>query len=135
MNKQTITALCLMLSMGIACSKQNDKKANACAFVPAKVLRYDCDIVIIQVLTSDLIGDAQWVNVHNGNRYDNVVFVKTGCDPIGNRNDPFGIFYVKLGPPVTNLLRCGVQCQAIPSSPPTTEKSILEQSQSACDNE
>ena len=50
-----------------------EKSSSECKLVPAKVLRYDCDRVIFQLLTTKAIGDANWEDVQTGQRYNNVV--------------------------------------------------------------
>jgi len=66
----------------ISCTKMNcdshDKKSD-CDLIPAKIIRYDCDRVIFQLLTDEKIGDKSWTDSASGLTYQNVASCFNTC--------------------------------------------------------
>jgi len=105
-----------------------------CELIPAKVIRYDCDRVIFQLLTEERIGDSQWQDARTGIRYSNVVSYYNNCR-IGalTNNCEIDTLYVKVKKINENLSAADcIQCQAISDSPPQTRVDFMDISITAC---
>ena len=105
-----------------------------CEFIPAKVIRYDCDRVIFQLLTEERIGDSQWEDKRTGERYSNVVSYYNTCR-IGalTNNCEIDTLYVKVKKTTAHLTNGNcIQCQAISDSPPQTRVDFVDISITAC---
>lgn len=131
--RRTTALLMIILSTAIfSCAKH---KHRDCALIPAKILRYDCDRVILQLLTNEHIGDNNWTDVQNGNAYTNVASYYNTCQIASFTNGRFDTVYVKAetihDDPFVN--GC-VQCMVASPDPPKT-KIVLKEIQTApCDS-
>lgn len=89
----------------------------------AKVLRYDCDRVILQVLDNRIDGDAEWTDTRNGNTYSNVVSYYNTCAFSFATNNVITDIYIEGAVVTTDPLAAAgcMQCQAISPAPPQTK--------------
>ncbi len=113
----------------VACNKQE----SDCELVPAKIIRYDCDRVIVQFLSPERIGDSSWKDEQTGTIYTNVASYFNTCKIALITNGAFVTLYVKAEPinaPGTDP-DC-YQCQAIPIAPPATMVNFTEIAESPC---
>jgi hypothetical protein len=121
-----------VITVPFACKKST----SDCSLVPAKVIRYDCDRVILQLMTSQPIGDNQWTDVFTGNTYQNVVSYYNTCQVSTITNGELVTIYVK--PELTqqdlSLPDC-YQCQAISNNPPQTKVLLTEIQEVPCNME
>ena len=110
-----------------------NEQTNSCSLMPAKIIRFDCDRVIFQLLTNDFAGDAEWTDVHTGNRYNNVVYWFNNCGLSAGNHDLMDTVYIN--PERITVPRypenC-VQCQAVSSNPPQTMVEVTEISDAPC---
>ncbi len=110
-----------------------EKSTSECKLIPAKVLRYDCDRVIFQLLTPDTIGDADWEDVQTRQRYSNVVSYYNNCKIEKFTNGEKITLYVTLKEPDINpAIGDCVRCQAVSQDPPKTKVDFAEISKSPC---
>ena len=93
-----------------------------CDLVPVKIIRYDCDRVIFQILDSNAVGDAVWEDVQTGQRYNNVVSFYNTCKIASLTNGEMRTLYVSITSPASNqqLPDC-YHCEALSQSPPLTK--------------
>lgn len=111
-----------------------EKSSSECKLIPAKVLRYDCDRVIFQLLTTETIGDANWEDVQTGQRYSNVVSYYNTCKIAELANGEKVTLYVNLKEPEINpVIGDCVRCQAISQDPPQTKVDFAEISKEPCE--
>lgn len=119
----------LMLISFSACNKCKED----CELIPAKLIRYDCDQVIFQLLINEMPGDNTWTDVNSGQVYSNVVSCFNTCEIAAITNGEYVTLYVKpekteLHFPVTDCF----QCQAIANHPPNTKVIFKEMSTKPC---
>lgn len=134
MKKLFTTALLSVCVLFFSCKKES---RCSCNFVKAKVLRYDCDRVILQLLNSSINGDATWTDITTGNTYTNVVSYYNTCVFATVTGGAVTEVYLK-SPVVVNeqAIATGcVQCQAISQAPPQTKIDAAEISISGCDDD
>lgn len=127
-----LLALFAILSVAmISCTKTT----NDCSLIAAKIIRYDCDRVIFQLMTDDIIGDSNWTDVETGISYTNVVSYYNTCQVASLTNGEKSALYVQ--PQITseNLVApdCA-QCQALPKNPPQTKVVFTKIQKQACDS-
>lgn len=109
------------------------KEVNECKLVPVKILRADCDRVIFQLLSSDGIGDPQWVNVQTGMQYENVFYCKDVCAIASMGKGVSDTLYVAIKKNYdASILGDCVTCQAISQDPPATLVEFTEMSLTPC---
>lgn len=114
-----------------ACSKTKED----CQLIPAKVIRYDCDRVIFQLLTNELIGDNTWLDVYSGQSYRNVVSCFSTCEIAAITLGEYSTLYVNLEKTEQPLPPADCyQCQAIAKDPPVTKVIFKSISSGPCDN-
>ncbi len=126
-----IVGFAALLSL-LSCDK--NKTPTNCGVIPAKIIRYDCDRVIFQLLTNETIGDANWTDVQTGQNYSNVVYYKNTCAiaPFSNGGKPtlyVNLKKVTIDVPITN--DC-VQCEALSQNPPATQVDMIDISATLC---
>lgn len=130
--KKTISLLLAVLTLNIftAC----DKCWEECRLIPAKVIRYDCDQVIFQLLTNEILGDSTWLDVNSGQVYSNVVSCFNTCEIAAITKGEYMTLYVN--PEKTDLplppADC-FQCQAIANDPPKTRMIFSDISTKPCE--
>lgn len=96
-------------------------------------MRYDCDRVIFQLLTTEAIGDANWEDVQTGQRYSNVVSYYNICKIAEFAKGEKITLYVTLKEPEINpAIGDCYRCQTISQDPPQTKIDFAEISQSPC---
>lgn len=115
----------------ISCRKEN---GNTCDLIPAKILRVDCDRIIFQLETSEMIGDNTWTNIDDNTTYDNVVMYRNTCK-IAEKTNGYAnmVLYVdpeKITSP-ENPANC-IECQAISRNPPLQWVDFKTISDQAC---
>lgn len=111
-----------------------EKSSSECKLVPAKVLRYDCDRVIFQLLTSETIGDANWEDVQTGQQYSNVVSYYNNCKIAELTNGEKITLYVTLKEPEINpAIGDCYRCLAISQNPPQTKVDFAVISKYPCE--
>ena len=129
MKKTTILFFVAMLVLIISCKKEN----TDCDLIAAKILRYDCDRVILQLPQSSGMGDANWTDVQTGISYNNVVYYRNTC-----RISAFApncekiTLYVRAEQFENPSLPECFQCQAVSQNPPNTMVDLLEISLTDC---
>lgn len=90
-----------------------------CNLVAAKILRYDCDRVIFQILDNKSVGDAVWEDVHTGQLYTNVVSYYNTCKIASLTNGEMVTLYVNVKKSGTQpITKDCYQCQAVSPNPP-----------------
>ncbi len=128
------TTLSLMV-LAVVASLISCKKSNIdCSLIPAKIIRYDCDRVIVQILSPNIIGDSTWVDIQSGQPYANVVSFYNTCKIAELTKGQLMTIFIK--PDTTNLapiISC-YQCLAVSPSPPQTKIDFTEISLSGCEN-
>ena len=131
MKKRNLIAVSIALLIAFSSCEKCEVECN---LVPAKVIRYDCDRVIFQLLTNEVIGDANWEDVQTGQRYNNVVSYYNTCKIGELTNGEKITLYVSLKKPDnnTNNPDCN-QCQAISQDPPQTKVDFAEISKAPCE--
>jgi hypothetical protein len=114
-----------------ACEKATD---NSCNPIAAKIIRYDCDRVIFQLLTTEAIGDANWEDVQTGQQYTNVVSYYNNCKIKELTNGEKATLYVTLKQPAINptIPDC-FRCEALSQFPPQTKVDFTEISKEPCE--
>lgn len=132
-NKIIITFILLNQFFLISCKKEN----SSCKLIPTKLIRFDCDRVIFQLLSSENIGDATWTDIKTGIQYSNVVAYSNTCaiNFINNGILVYDTLYVnpiKLNDRV--IVPDCFQCQAISDNPPLTNVDFLSISLTPCTN-
>lgn len=129
--KKLITTLLLPLLLFSACCKEKEE----CGLVPAKLIRFDCDRAIFQLLTDQVIGDPAWTDVNSGRQYNNVVSCFNTCEIAAITNGQFMTLYVNLEKTdqVLPVADC-VQCQAVANDPPDTNVIFKTISGQPCGN-
>lgn len=92
-----------------------------CNLTPAKIIRYDCDRVIFQLLSTDTIGDADWVDVQTGKRFSNVVSYNNTCKIAELTKGKMMTLYISIakGGIKADIGDCS-RCEALSQSPPQT---------------
>lgn len=131
--KILIILVFLSQSLFISCKKTND----FCKLIPTKLIRFDCDRVIFQLLSSENIGDATWTDIKTGIQYSNVVAYSNTCaiNFLNNGILVYDTLYVnpiKLNDRV--IVSDCFQCQAISDNPPVTNVDFLSISLTPCTN-
>jgi hypothetical protein len=112
------------------------KKTNvSCDFIQDKIIRYDCDRVIVQLQSTKLIGDSMWTDVKSGKEYENIVSLFNTCKIAELTRGELKTIYFK--PDISNQsdnTPCS-QCLAISQNPPKTYIRFTEISLSPCENQ
>jgi len=131
MKKLFLSSLVLSLGIQFASCKKMDcdshQPKTGCELIPAKIIRYDCDRVIFQLLTNEKIGDENWTDESSGETYQNVASCFNTC-PISNiTKGNMVTLYVKLKE-TEEFLTNGdcFQCLAISSNVPKKQIDFLE---------
>ncbi len=109
------------------------KSDTDCNLIAAKIIRYDCDRVIFQLLTTESIGDTEWEDVQTGQRYSNVVSYYNTCKISELANGEMLTLYVSLNQPDNNTNIPCYQCLAVSQNPPQTQVDFVEISKSPCE--
>ncbi len=111
-----------------------EKAASDCELIPAEIIRYDCDRVIFKLHTSQNIGDADWVDVQNGQHHSNVVSYYNTCAVSAITNGEMKTLYVKLKKVNEDLVdgNC-IQCLAISQNPPQSKVDFTTVSAEPCE--
>ena len=131
MNKILLFTATVILS--IACSSC-EKCDVDCGLVPAKIIRFDCDRVIFQILDSTVAGDARWEDVQTGLTYHNVVSYYNTCEIASITNGEKATLYVSIKPAAgsAQLPDCS-HCEALSQSPPQTKVDLYNISTQPCE--
>ncbi|MEJ7913207.1 MAG: hypothetical protein WKF70_08635 [Chitinophagaceae bacterium] len=111
------------------------KQTSDCKLVAAKIIRYDCDRVIFQLLTSESIGDPDWIDrtTQVGKRYSNVVSYHNICAVNKLTNGSYDTLYVQIKKDDLEYhSRECIQCQAISVDPPQRKVNFTEIRNSPC---
>ncbi len=134
MKKLTVLGSGLLLLLAFSsCGKC---MVDDCQLIRAKIIRYDCDRVIFQLLTTANIGDAAWKDANSGTIYRNVVSYYNTCKIDGLANGISDTLYVRVKLTNENLKNPGCyQCLATSAEPPQTRVEFTEISLSPCDGE
>lgn len=143
MKKIFLLSLTLATAIQFAsCKKMNcdtpDKKTE-CELIPAKILRYDCDRVILELLTTEKIGDDNWIDEASGITYHNVASCFNTC-PISeitkNNFSMVSTLYVRIKQ-TEEFITNGdcVQCQAISTNVPNKQIDFVEIKTEPCTGE
>jgi len=130
--KISIALVLICQTLLLSCKKEN----TDCYLIPAKILRADCDRIIFQLLTSESIGDANWVDVRTGQQYSNVVAYSNTCaiSEILNNSSTDTLYVNPIKLTDRTLVPDCYQCQAISENPPLTNVDFKEISLSACND-
>ena len=131
MKKRNLFALSLILMIAFTSCEKCDPECNQ---LEAKIIRYDCDRVIFQLLTAEAIGDPVWEDVQTGERYNNVVSYYNTCNIAKLTNGKKITLYVTLKQPSAEALTPGCyRCEALSQSPPQTKVDFAGVSKSLCE--
>ena len=126
-------ALCLLLAFFslVSCKKSTD----GCTLIPVKILRYDCDRVIMQLLCNNQIGDSSWTDVHTGSTYTNVVSYYNTCQIAELTSGQMDTLYANVQTTIDILFNqdC-MQCQAMSQDPPQTRVVLSQLQKEPCNN-
>ena len=143
MKKIILASLVLATAIQFAsCKKINcntpDKKAE-CELIPAKIIRYDCDRVIFELLTNEKIGDDNWTDEASGITYHNVASCFNTCQISEITKGNFlmvATLYVKIKQ-TEEFITNGdcMQCQAISTNVPNKQIDFLEIKTEPCKGE
>jgi hypothetical protein len=131
MKKITILCFAVVLMFAFSSCEKND---SDCALVPAKILRYDCDRVIFQILSSDFTGDANWVDVSTGQQYSNVVSYYNTCKISELTNGEKTTIYVEPRLMEQNNAAPCYQCLAVSPNPPQIKVDFRVIATNPCSN-
>jgi len=128
--KKTVVALSLLAVVfaGSSCEKQD----SSCNLVPARIIRYDCDRVIFQMLGGEFAGDADWTDVLTGAHYANVVSYYNTCAIAKLTNGRMDTLYVEPKRSTQAIAPDCAQCQAISPNPPLTQVDFLSVQTASC---
>jgi len=126
--------ICFLLTFS-SCNKCIEKCVNECDLIPAKVIRYDCDRIIFQLLTDEAIGDSNWEDVQTGLRYPNIVSCYKTCEILALTKGEMTTLYVQIKPGdnMDATIDCA-QCKAISPSPPQRKVDFVKIEKHPCDN-
>lgn len=127
------TSLILVVALALISFSSCEKCLEDCELIPAKVIRYDCDRVIFQLLTNEMLGDNTWTDVNSGQVYSNVVSYAGICEIVAITKGEYSTIYVK--PEKTELPSSAgdcIQCQAISNQPPNTKVIFKEIATQPC---
>ena len=110
-----------------------EKCEPECNLMAAKIIRYDCDRVILKLLSNETIGDANWKDVQTGQTYSNVVSYYNTCKVLSLTKGEKLTLYVALkqpnsGPDIPDCSRC----EALSQHPPLAKIDFAEISKSSC---
>ncbi|MBC7936486.1 MAG: hypothetical protein H7Y86_14145 [Rhizobacter sp.] len=120
-----------LISMA-ACKKTNDTE---CDRIGAKIIKYECDRVIFQLLTDENIGDADWEDYQTGQHYSNVVSWYNTCAVTELTQGQLSTLYVNIGTENSDPGNANCyQCLALPINPPTTKVEFTDLSLLPCDS-
>lgn len=141
MKKTTLTVLTLaMIVTSSSCekmdcmpTKKKNKKNTDCGIIPAKIIRYDCDRVIFQLISNESIGDLNWEDKTTGIKYNNVVSYYNTCEINNLTNGELSTVYVNLQQTAQNphTSDC-VQCEALSDNVPNTKVDFSSVSKEPC---
>jgi hypothetical protein len=131
MKKRNLFAVTIALLVTFSSCEKCDVE---CGLVAVKIIRYDCDRVIFQLLTTTPIGDSDWEDVQTGQRYSNVVSCYNTCKITELTNGKKLTLYVSLKEPEINpaIENCW-RCRAISQAPPQTKVDFAVISKSPCE--
>lgn len=131
MKQSNLFAAAVILFIAFSGCEKNDSE---CELVPAKIIRYDCDRVIFQLMTAQTIGDADWEDVETGLHYRNVVSYYNTCRIAALTNGEKTTLYVQVGDdsPGHQNPNC-IQCLAISPAPPQKKVDLMDISTSTCE--
>ena len=126
-----LPVLAIMAIISTSCEKMIMKcKKETCDLIPAKIIRYDCDRVIFQLMTKDILGDPNWKDTQTGITYSNVVSYYNTCKITEISKGEMSTLYVKLKKSdYDNQIPC-YQCLVVSQDPPQTKTDfeIIEKS-------
>lgn len=126
---RVIVVLIVVMVFYNACTKCEP----GCNLIPATVIRYDCDRVIFKLLTTENIGDAEWVDSHTGERHQNVVSFNNTCLIATITNGEKKTLYVSLEKTAHQRNLDCIQCEALSTNPPQTAVEFTRISKSPCE--
>jgi len=130
MKKTILSAFVVAAIAGLASCK---KESENCDRVAAKIIRYDCDRVIFQLLTTENIGDTDWQDMQSGTRYNNVVYYNNTCAITNLTNGNKDTLYVSIKRTYENNYDSNcVQCLAVSLNHPQTKIDFTEIARTAC---
>ncbi len=128
-----INLLLCLVAVLFAISSCKKCKPAVCNLIAAKVIRYDCDRVIFQLLSNQAIGDADWEDVQTGLHYSNVVSYYDNCAISTITNNNIATIYVNVKKISDNLNNPNCyQFLAVSSNPPVTKVNFLSISKEPC---
>jgi len=126
----------LLLLIGIislaSCKKTGE---DTCPKIGARIIKYECDRVIFQLLTDQYAGDADWQDPQTGQHYSNVVSWYNTCAVAEFTNGRLDTIYVNVSPETTDPLPISCnQCLALPLNPPNTKVEMRDLGTVPCDS-
>jgi len=125
--------LSVIIIAAVASFTSCKKESNDCSLVAAKIIRYDCDRVIFQLLTTESIGDADWQDLQTGSHYNNVVYYQNTCAIASLTSGNKDTLYVNIKRTYENDYDSNcIQCRAISPNPPQTKVDFTEISRTPC---
>lgn len=128
--KILVIALFVLLITFVSCKKDRPK----CNLIPVKVLRYDCDRVILQFLTNEFKGDNTWKDTQTGQTYFNVASYYNTCKIAEITQGNKEVFYVSLKELEINSTNSDcAQCTGISQKPPIAKVDFSKISKTYCE--
>ncbi|MFN8253072.1 MAG: hypothetical protein U0V75_14485 [Ferruginibacter sp.] len=109
-----------------------DKCKIESSCIPARILRYDCDRVILQLQSSQQIGDSSWTDVQTGTRYTNVVWYDNTCLVSAVTGGQKQTIFVTLGKTEDTDQSGCMECTAVSANPPVTRVYFKNISRDTC---
>lgn len=132
MKRLSLNIISLFLIANFISCKKN---AGDCNLVAAKIIRYDCNRVIFQLLTPESIGDADWQDTQTGTLYSNVVSYYNTCAVASLTSGRLDTLYVGIRKSNERLWDSDCnQCLAISNNPPQTKVDFKKIAKSPCEN-
>lgn len=108
----------ILLLLGSSCKKEFSKE---CELIPAQIIKFDCDRVILKLETTKKIGDSEWTDVISNEKFSNVVSFYDICLIRQITNGEKIKLYVNLEVDNVNSIPGCRGCQAISLSPPRSK--------------
>lgn len=116
----------------LSCKKINEN--SHC--LSGKIIRIDCDRVIIEIISHERIGQETWVNALSGDSYNNVIASPDNCAILEATNtlaQPDDTLYFTASR-IDSISQndCQLQCQAISLEPPVVNYHLSKISTKPC---
>lgn len=127
---RTITLVTgILLCLCSSCKKEFSKE---CELIPAQIIKFDCDRVILELETSKTFGDREWTDVLSGEKFNNVVSFYDICLIQQITNGEKIKLYVNLEEDKGNAVPGCRGCQALSLNPPKSKVILTKIRKTPC---